>query len=515
MAAPLTAEANPSLATGDPADLGGFRERGEYERELEEWFRRRFRWLCLAYALYECVSILALAIRIALTSGPATADPAFPLEGGGAPIELGRHLYALGGTIATLGVLSRFLLVDSRRIDTRGDAARTATRLILWLGGLNLAWNIGLHWADPEAPNTPLASLAFWHLTACLFLPWTPRESLRPMAWLIGAWAAYHLTLAWLAGGVAALPTGLVGTVAGPLVLVPGVLIAWQRLSQHRRQFRRAVTARLFRSMRREIEQAKTLHESLFPRPFAAPGFSFDYRYRPAQEIGGDFVHAWSDARGTLHLALLDVTGHGLASAMTVNRLYGEIERIRFEHPYLRPGQVLGLLNRYVLLTLAPHGIHASAIYLRLDPRSGELTYANAGHPPIFLRGADGAVRDLESTEPMLGVLPPGEFGVGELSVRLGAGDTLLLYTDGAFESRDREGRKLGLERLREALRREGAATGGLSQGILTLVDNHARGAIDDDVLVATVRFGGPIGDGGTGEETPQETPEATFGASP
>jgi serine phosphatase RsbU (regulator of sigma subunit) len=92
----------------------------------------------------------------------------------------------------------------------------------------------------------------------------------------------------------------------------------------------------------------------------------------------------------------------------------------------------------------------------------------------------------------MLGVLPPGEFGVGELSLRLAAGDTLLLYTDGAFESRDREGRKLGLERLREALRREGTAGGPLSQGILTLVDNHARGVIDDDVLVATVRFTGP-----------------------
>ena len=493
MTAPMAADASSNLASHEP-ELGGSRERGEYELELEEWFRRRFRWLCLAYALYECVSILVRAIRIGLSAGPALDDPATQLEGTAtaARLELGPHLYALAGTLATLGVLSRFLLVESRRIDTRSDAARTATRLILWLGGLNLAWNIGLHRADPGASNTPLISLAFWHLTACLFLPWTPRESLRPMAWLLGAWAAYHLSLAWLAGGVGALPVGILGAVAAPLVLTPGVLIAWQRLSRHRRQFRRAVTSRFFRAMRREIEQAKVLHESLFPRPFAAPGFAFDYRYRPAQEMGGDFVHAWSDGRGTLHVALLDVTGHGLASAMTVNRLYGELERIRFEHPYLRPGQVLGLLNRYVLLTLAPHGIHASAIYLRLDPRAGDLTCANAGHPPVFLRSADGSVRDLDSTEPMLGVLPPGEFGVGELSLRLAAGDTLLLYTDGAFESRDREGRKLGLERLREALRREGTAGGPLSQGILTLVDNHARGVIDDDVLVATVRFTGP-----------------------
>lgn len=505
MAVPMSDEATLPSPRPD-AEFGGMRERGEYELELEEWFRRRFRWLCLAYALYECVSILVLAFEIA-SRGDATApDPAFPFEGTatGARLELGKHLYALTGTIATLGVLSRFLLVDAKRIDTRGDAVRTATRLILWLGGVNLAWNIGLHWADPAARNSPLQALMFWHLTACLFLPWTPRESLRPMAWLVGAWAAYHLALAFARGGLEALPLAVLGTVAAPLVLVPGTLIAWQRLSRHRRQFRRAVANRFFSAMRREIEQAKTLHESLFPRPFAAAGFAFDYRYRPAQEIGGDFVHAWTDLRGTLHVALLDVTGHGLASAMTVNRLYGELERIRFEHPYLRPGQVLGLLNRYVLLTLAPHGIHASAIYLRLDPRTGELTCANAGHPPIFLRSSDGRVDDLESTEPILGVLPPGDFGVGELSRRLSPGDTLLLYTDGAFESRDRQGRKLGLERLRDALRREGAN----AAGILTLVDNHARGVVDDDVLVATVRFGGPI-EAAAAESPPGEEAEA------
>jgi serine phosphatase RsbU (regulator of sigma subunit) len=486
----MAADANATPAPGDHADLGGVRERGEYELELEEWFRSRFRWLCLAYALYECLSILVLALRIAVSGEGTAPDPAFPLEGtaGAAATDLGRHLYALVGTVVTLGILSRFLLVDAKRIDTRGVAVATATRLILWLGGVNLAWNVGLHWADPEATNSPLQALMFWHLTACLFLPWSPRESLRPMAWLLGAWAIYHLVLAVASRGLDGLPVGILGVLVAPLVLLPGVLIAWQRLSRHRRQFRRAVTNRFFQAMRREIEQARTLHESLFPRPFSSPGFAFDYRYRPAQEIGGDFVHAWTDGRGTLHVALLDVTGHGLASAMTVNRLYGELERIRFEHPYLRPGQVLGLLNRYVLLTLAPHGIHASAIYLRLDPRNGELTCANAGHPPVFLRSADGRVRDLDSTEPILGVLPPGDFGVGELSIRLAAGDSLLLYTDGAFESRDRQGRKLGLERLRDALRREG----GNAELFLTLVDNHARGVIDDDILVATVRFAGP-----------------------
>jgi len=495
-----------TLPTGEPADGSGFdhpRELGEYELELEEWFRRRFRWLCLAYALYECLSILVLALVVAFTAGGAT--PELPFEGtaDAARSQLGNHLYALFGTVVTLAVLFRFMLVEARRIDTRADASRIAARLILWLGGVNLAWHVGLAQVDPDAPTSPLLSLAFWHFTACLFLPWTPRESLRPMAWLFGAWAIFHLASDLAAGGLPALPGSVLGILVAPLVFLPGVLLVRARLSRHRRQFRRAVASRFFRSMRREIEQARTLHESLFPRPLSDEAFHFDYRYRPAQEMGGDFVHAWTDARGTLHVALLDVTGHGLASAMTVNRLYGEIERIRFEHPYLRPGQILALLNRYVLLTLAPHGIHASAVYLRLDPRSGELVYANAGHPPVFLKGGDGLVRDLESTEPMLGVLPPGEFGVGETVLALAASDTLLLYTDGAFEARDRQGRKLGLDRLREAMRRDGSGAPGstgtatglgiaLTDGILTLVDSHARGVVDDDVLVATVRFHGP-----------------------
>jgi serine phosphatase RsbU (regulator of sigma subunit) len=191
---------------------------------------------------------------------------------------------------------------------------------------------------------------------------------------------------------------------------------------------------------------------------------------------------------GIVHLTLIDVTGHGLPAALTINRLYGELERIRAENPEAEPGEVLTLLNRYINLTLMKHNIFATAACLAIDPYQGTLRYANAGHPPAFLRGANGVVRELNATAVLLGALSPAEFSADQRSVELAPGDILIIYTDGAFEARDRLGRSLGLKNLQQ-LMQQNPPPRNWPQFITSTVEKHHAGRADDDILVAAVTF--------------------------
>lgn len=481
---PITPAAEPlprseSEFVADVGDGDGFR--GEYELELERWFRRRFGWLCVAFLVWAVLSAGAVTL-----SALSSSDPFVGYDAG--PRSWWAGLLTAVAPVTYLAIVAWFFRRVRPRIETRDEAVRAASRMILTLGAVNFAFEVAVLVGWPGAPIFPLFSIAFWHVMASLFLPWTPRESVRPMLPLLGAWLLWHL-IRGLATGVFWSALGL--SVLAPFVLAPGVLIAWYRLRRHRHRFRREFSRRFFVSMRRELAQARRIHESLFPQPSDDGVFRFEYRYRPAHEIGGDFVHLWTDHLGVAHAAILDVTGHGLASAMTVHRIYGELERLRYEHPYLRPGHILSLLNRYVLLTLAPHKIFATAALLRIDPREGSLTYASAGHPPIFRRSRNGQVRDLDSTHPMLGALQPQEFGVEDSEVPLEPGDTFVAYTDGAFEARNRKGHKMGIGRLREALRRQPPPPS-WPEFLMQLVGGFSGGAIDDDILVATLTFLGP-----------------------
>jgi serine phosphatase RsbU (regulator of sigma subunit) len=213
----------------------------------------------------------------------------------------------------------------------------------------------------------------------------------------------------------------------------------------------------------------------------------FEYTYTPMRELGGDYVHFDISPDGVVHVTLLDVTGHGLPSALTVNRLYGELERIRAESPLADPGEVLSLLNRYVHLTMVKHNIFVTALCLTLDPYEGKLHWANAGHPPAFLRGANGAVTQLPATAVLLGALDSREFIADPKTMELSPGDVLVAYTDGTFEARDRNGESLGLDVLREIMSSNPPRN--WPQHIASAVARHSAGRPEDDILIASLTF--------------------------
>jgi serine phosphatase RsbU (regulator of sigma subunit) len=213
----------------------------------------------------------------------------------------------------------------------------------------------------------------------------------------------------------------------------------------------------------------------------------FEYEYLPIAEIGGDYVHlhVCPETECTT-LTLLDVAGHGLAAALTVNRLFGELERILAEDEDAEPSEIMSLLNRYINLTMARHSLYATGTCMRLDPSSGRLTWVNAGHPPSFLRHPDGGVAEMSTTALILGALESDIFDPGQRETLLHPGDVVIAYTDGVFEARDDRGKQFGLDRVRETTRFTPPPRN-WPKFIAGAVTKHHGGHAEDDVLIATL----------------------------
>ncbi|MFE2537017.1 SpoIIE family protein phosphatase [Streptomyces sp. NPDC059371] len=188
--------------------------------------------------------------------------------------------------------------------------------------------------------------------------------------------------------------------------------------------------ARWFQSVR---NTAVTLQRSLLPdHPPHLSGLEVASRYQPAQatsEVGGDWYDVIPLADDRTALVVGDVMGNGIDAAATMGRLrtatcaYADLD--------LDPGEVLQHLDK---ITCDLEHYIVTCIYAVYDPRSRQVRIANAGHmPPALVRSG---------TSPELLDLPPGApLGVGGVpfettTVEFGAGDLLVLYTDGLVETR-------------------------------------------------------------------------------
>ncbi len=334
------------------------------------------------------------------------------------------------------------------------------------------------------------ANIFFSHFFACLFLPWSPRESSRPLIPLFFANAA--LTIFY---GVGEWVPVILSILLSPLVAVPGLLICWFRYSRFRNRFSHSMLKHRYSEVRRELVDARRIHESLFPKSITDGPIRFHYHYEPMRQIGGDFLYARpvmipGHMHPVLDIAIIDVTGHGISAALTVNRLFGELERLYAEHPAIAPGKLLTGLNSYIHNTLASHSVYATALCVRIDANEDRLTWASAGHPPAFVRGVDGTIHQLNSTTFVLGACHGNDFGAHPESMHFAAGDVLIAYTDGAIEARSITGAMLRVEGLMGMIHScRGTEAGSVGQRLVEALLHFRHGnALDDTLFVEVFR---------------------------
>ena len=169
---------------------------------------------------------------------------------------------------------------------------------------------------------------------------------------------------------------------------------------------------------------------------------------RPARTFTGDFYFT-DRHEDRLWLVVGDVAGKGLPAAIVMAMIQEELERriASCASAECDPAQTAARLHEF-LAPLLPRNRFATAVigWLRDD---GRLTLANAGHcPPLIVR-ADGSVEEIGSTGPILGVLPGASWR--SVSMHLGEGDTLVLYSDGVTEAVV-DGEEMGVHGLRSLL---------------------------------------------------------------
>lgn len=336
-------------------------------------------------------------------------------------------------------------------------------------------------------PLIPLVAFtALVHVSASLTVPWTLAESARPAMVLLASLAAIEL----ISGDPP--QAKAFGLLAIAAAVSPGLIISWLRYSGLRESLEMRVLSGRYREMQRELSYARRVHERLFPMPIELGRLRMSFTYEPMRQIGGDYLDAHVTPAGALSLVLIDVTGHGIAAALAVNRLHGEIKRVFAEDREAPPERVIRGLNQYVYLTLAGERVFATALALRVDPVSGSGQMSSAGHPPALLRRRDGRVEPLDSTAPLLGVLADGVFETETTNFTISPGDALVAYTDGAIECTDSHGAQLGIEGFARAIAEsDGASVDRLLARLREAVRKYRAGEPEDDILLAAIRVAG------------------------
>ncbi len=235
--------------------------------------------------------------------------------------------------------------------------------------------------------------------------------------------------------------------------------------------------------MSRDLKAAARIQETFLPREVPrVPGTEFAWIYRPCDELAGDGLNVIPLGDGRVGLYILDVSGHGVASALltvTLSRLLSPPSEpssilirdggVRDRSDVTPPAEVADRLNRLFPFDPVTEQF-ATILYGILDTATGEFRYVSAGHPgPVHLpSGADPVI--LESQGFPIGLADDVYEG---RSVRLGAGDRLYLYSDGVPEAMDPAGKPFGNARLLESIGQGRSAP--LQEGISTLLEAVTR----------------------------------------
>ena len=246
---------------------------------------------------------------------------------------------------------------------------------------------------------------------------------------------------------------------------------------------RAAMAIERVRLFERQQTIAEELQRSLLPDSLpSVPGVVMAARYYAGgagTQVGGDWYDAIQLPGGRVTVVIGDVAGRGVHAASTMGQLRSALRAYALDGS--SPADVLDRVNRY-LLALGWDSM-ATACVLTLEPATGRVTYANAGHPPPLVLGADGVVRPMRETLSVpLGALDAP--GYTNATVSLEPTATLVLYTDGLVEQRD-ELLDRGIERLEHALVADGPnEPEQICERVIRLTLGPA-GATDDVTLLA------------------------------
>jgi len=233
-----------------------------------------------------------------------------------------------------------------------------------------------------------------------------------------------------------------------------------------------------------ELRIAQLIQQQFLPKQLPRlQGWEVAAFYRAAQAVGGDFYDFFELPEGKIGIVVGDVTGHGVPAAlvMATTRSF-----IRSDAPrQVGPSAVLERANEFLQSDI-PENMFVTCLYVVLDPATGKLRFANAGHDLPYVRSTTGAVIELRATGMPLGAMPGMRYE--EKEARLAPGDVLLLHSDGVAEAHGPQREMFGFPRMRQLMAKHVDGQD-LIDGLLDALHRFTGAAWEqeDDITLVTV----------------------------
>ncbi len=241
-----------------------------------------------------------------------------------------------------------------------------------------------------------------------------------------------------------------------------------------------------------ELQVASEIQQRFQPASAPqVPGYELQGISFPCYEIGGDYYDFIERDDGKLLIALGDVSGKGTAAALLMSSLHAAIHAQSSSHSTIT--ETISAVNRYLADNI-PANRFVTLFYAELDPRTGALSFLNAGHNPPMIVHAGGTMEQLAAGGLPLGIMPNAEFREGR--TMLHPGDVLVIYSDGVSEAINPNNEEFGPTRLYEVVARNlDASAAGIRDRIESALTKFCQGtpAADDITLVICKRAAAEI----------------------
>ncbi len=273
------------------------------------------------------------------------------------------------------------------------------------------------------------------------------------------------------------------------------------------------------RALNKELEKGREIQQNFLPVQLPElEGWELRTYFQPARQVAGDYYDVFHLPDGRIGIVIADVCDKGVGAALfmalfrSLIRIFsGQFEinagacpggSLAVDMPVeISPGSDEALsaqehealravvhTNNYVARNHGDLGMFATLVFGVLDPRTGQMSYINAGHDPLYVIAAKGGIRSrLEPTGPAVGLAIDATFRIAR--TRIEPGEIFLGFTDGVPEAATREGEMFGTRRLNELINSRFGTAADLITAIAEEVQRHTGDAEQfDDITMLALR---------------------------
>ena len=233
-----------------------------------------------------------------------------------------------------------------------------------------------------------------------------------------------------------------------------------------------------------ELRVARRIQQASLPKEVPElEGWKITPYYQPAREVGGDFYDFLELPNEHLGLVVGDATGKGVPAALVMSTTCGMLRAAALS--LNSPGEVLERVNEALSVRI-PSNMFVTCFYAILDPESGRLLYANAGHDLPYLRQG-GDAEELRASGMPLGLMPGMSYE--EKEATLEAGDSTLFYSDGLVEAHNPRREMFGFPRLRRLVAEHTTEEGSLVDFLMDKLRSFTEDGWEqeDDITLVTL----------------------------